>query len=261
MPGDEVLEVEREERIVVLRLNRPDARNAVNAELRDALREQVGRLEADAETLAVILTGAGPAFCAGGDVQDMGRRLGSPAGQVAVEGWRRQRRILEVVAGLYRLPQVTIAALNGPAVGLGMDLALACDLIVAGARSWMAASFVDRGLIPDGGSLYFLPRRVGLARAKELVFSGRRVEAAEAAGIGLVDVLADGDALGAAREQARRFVGKSGPALMLMKAILNQSFESPLETVGSLGHAAQAICYTTEEHRAVVQAFLDRRGG
>lgn len=260
--GDQVLEVEREGPIVVLRLNRPEVRNAVNTELREAMGFEIERLAGDTEAQVMILTGAGPAFCAGGDVRDMGRRLGSPPGKVAAAGWRRQRRILEMVAGLHRLPQVTIAALNGPAVGLGMDLALACDLIVAGAASWMAATFVDRGLIPDGGSLYFLPRRVGLARAKELMFSGRRVEAVEAASMGLVDVVAeDGDPLEAARGQARRFIDKSGPALMLMKSVLNQSFESPLETIGSLGHAAQAICYTTDEHRAAVQAFLGDRSG
>jgi enoyl-CoA hydratase/carnithine racemase len=260
MADDRVLEVEREAPIVVLRLNRPSARNAVNAELREAMNEELRRLADDTETLVVILTGAGPAFCAGGDVRDMGRRLGSSPGKVGVDGWRRQRHTLEMVTALHRLSQVTIAALNGPAVGLGMDLALACDFIVAGPTSWMAASFVDRGLIPDGGSLYFLPRRVGLARAKELMFSGRRVDAAEAAGMGLVDVAVDrGEVLDAAREQARRFVDKSGPALMLMKAVLDQSFESPLETIGSLGHAAQAICYTTDEHRAAVQAFLAGR--
>lgn len=258
--GDPVLEVERDGPIVVLRLNRPAARNAVNADLREALNGELGRLAADTEALVVILTGAGPAFCAGGDVRDMGRRLGAAPGQVAVDGWRRQRRTLEMVTKLHQLSQVTIAALNGAAVGLGMDLALACDLIVAGPGSFLAASFVDRGLIPDGGSLYFLPRRVGLARAKELMFSGRRVEAAEAAAMGLVDVAVDdGDVLDAARQQAGRFIDKSGPALMLMKAVLNQSFESPLETIGSLGHAAQAICYTTDEHRAAVQAFLGDR--
>jgi enoyl-CoA hydratase/carnithine racemase len=255
-----VLEVERDGPIVVLRLNRPAARNAVNAELREALDEELGRLAADTGALVVILTGAGPAFCAGGDVRDMGRRLSSAPGKMAVDGWRRQRRTLEMVTALHRLSQVTIAALNGPAVGLGMDLALACDFIVAGPGSWLAASFVDRGLIPDGGSLYFLPRRVGLARAKELMFSGRRVEASEAAAMGLVDMAVErGEVLDAARQQASRFVDKSGPALMLMKAVLNQSFESPLETVASLGHAAQAICYTTDEHRAAVQAFLGDR--
>lgn len=259
--GGPVLEVEREGPIVVLRLNRPSARNAVNAELREELSGELGRLAGDTDALVVILTGAGPAFCAGGDVRDMGRRLGSPPGKVAVDGWRRQRRTLEMVTRLHGLSQVTIAALNGPAVGLGMDLALACDFIVAGPGSFLSASFVDRGLIPDGGSLYFLPRRVGLARAKDLMFSGRRVEATEAVAMGLVDVAVDrGEVLDAARQQATQFIDKSGPALMLMKAVLNQSFESPLETIGSLGHAAQAICYTTDEHRAAVQAFLgDRR--
>ncbi|MBO0714210.1 MAG: hypothetical protein J2P59_05615, partial [Acidimicrobiales bacterium] len=97
--------------------------------------------------------------------------------------------------------------------------------------------------------------------AKDLMFSGRRVEATEAVAMGLVDVAVDrGEVLDAARQQATQFIDKSGPALMLMKAVLNQSFESPLETIGSLGHAAQAICYTTDEHRAAVQAFLgDRR--
>ncbi len=108
---------------------------------------------------------------------------------MAFEGWRRQHRTGAFVATLHAADQITIAAVNGPAMGLGMDIALACDFIVAAPEARFAASFVKRGLIPDGGSLYFLPRRVGLQMAKELIYSGRTVDSAEALSIGLADRL------------------------------------------------------------------------
>lgn len=263
MAQGESLLVERDGELAVLTLHRPGSRNAIDDELRERLGRQLEELSRDDQVSVVILTGSGPAFCAGGDVRGMRERLEAPAGAVAVAGWRRQQRTFALVSALHRLGQVTIAAVNGPAVGLGLDIALACDFIVASSDAWFAASFIDRGLVPDGGGMYYLPRRVGLPRTKELIFSGRRVEAAEAAAIGLADVLVDdGRLLDAAREYARRFTGRPRGALMLMKSIVNRTFEQSLEVTAALGAEAQAICYTTDEHREAVRAFLgDRRDG
>ncbi|GIG92007.1 enoyl-CoA hydratase/isomerase family protein [Plantactinospora endophytica] len=249
--------------VATVTLNRPAVRNAIDDATRAALIGALARVGEEPEVRVVILTGAGTAFCAGGDIRAMEQRLAAPPGEVAIRGWQRQHGTYALTAGLHRLDQVTIAAVNGPAAGLGMDLALACDFIVADSAASFVASFVLRGLIPDGGSMYHLPRRVGPQRAKELLLSGRRVDAAEALEIGLVDQLsAPGAALGHAVDYAARFTGRSRPALMLAKSIINRSFESSLDQIASLGSQAQAICYTTDAHRDSVRSFLDsRRGG
>jgi len=148
--------------VAVLTLNRPKARNALDDATRETLRAELEALNANPDVRVIILTGAGSAFCAGGDIKGMQQRLEQPPGQVAINGWRRQHRTGAFVTTLANCEQITIAAVNGPAMGLGMDIALACDFIVAAPEAQFAASFVKRGLIPDGGGLYTLPRRIGL---------------------------------------------------------------------------------------------------
>jgi enoyl-CoA hydratase/carnithine racemase len=140
---------------------------------------------------------------------------------------------------------------------LGLDVALACDFIVAAPEAQFAASFVKRGLIPDGGGLYFLPRRIGLQLTKELIYSGRTVGAEEALRIHLADRLAEpGNLLAAAHAFAAQFTENSRPAIALMKSIVSRTFETPFELIAAQGRGAQAICYTTDEHRASVEQFL-----
>jgi enoyl-CoA hydratase/carnithine racemase len=252
----ELLLIDTEGPIATLTLHRPRSRNAINDELRGALRAALDAVGKDPDVRVVVLTGADPAFCAGGDVRSMLERR---AGAVAIAGWKRQQETFALTAALRNVPKITIAAVNGAAVGLGMDLALACDFIIASPSGFFAASFVKRGLIPDGGSLYYLPRRVGLQRTKDLIFSGRRVEAEEALAIGLVDQLSVGEsALEAARHYGARFAHESETALVLMKSIVNRSLEMSPEAVAALGAQAQAICYTTDEHRESIERFLAR---
>ena len=243
--------------LAIVTLNRPDARNAISDELRESLRSLLERLSADPAVRVITLTGAGSAFCAGGDVRAMRERLEAPPGRVAFDGWRRQQRTFGLAATIHHLDQVTIAAVNGPAVGLGFDLALACDFIVAAPEAMFSASFIARGLVSDGGGMYHLPRRVGMQRAKELLFSGRRVDASEAARIGIADALAsERSLLEEVRVFAEPFSEQPRAALSLMKSILNRSFEQTLEGIGALGSEAQAICYSTDDHRDSVEAFL-----
>jgi enoyl-CoA hydratase/carnithine racemase len=243
--------------LAIVTLNRPDARNAISDELREALRSLLETLSADPAVRVIAFTGAGSAFCAGGDVHAMRERLEAPPGRVAFDGWRRQQRTFGLSSTIHHLDQVTIAAVNGPAVGLGFDLALACDFIVASPEAMFSASFIARGLISDGGGLYHLPRRVGMQRAKELLFSGRRVDASEAAKLGIADVLAsERSLLDEVRVFAEPFSNQPRAALTLMKSILNRSFEQTLEGIGALGSEAQAICYSTDDHRESVEAFL-----
>jgi enoyl-CoA hydratase/carnithine racemase len=243
--------------VAVIAFNRPAVRNAVNETLRTELIAALGRVADDDAIRAVVLTGNGPAFCAGGDIAAMQQNLRAPEGELGFNGWRRQRRLHRVVSALHGMSKPTIAAVNGPAIGLGCDLALCCDFIIAAERASFAMSFIHRGLVPDGGGLYFLPRRVGLARAKELIFTGRRIDAAEALAIGMVDRITSADALVAdARAWAAELSHGSPAALALAKEILNRTFELSDEEVFALGRAAQGVCYTTSEHREAVDAFL-----
>lgn len=258
MPGK--LLVERDGPVAVCTLNRPEVRNAIDDELRELLSAELARLHGDKTVSVLVVTGAGTAFCGGGDVSGMRERLAQDHTEIAANGWQRQQRTAAFVAALHNANQITIAAVNGPAVGLGLDVALACDFIIASPTATFASSFVKRGLIPDGGGLYFLPRRIGLQRTKDLVFTGRRVDAEEAAGIGLVDQVSEtGDVLAAALAYARTMTANPSSALMLTKAIVNRTFESTPETIAALGGSAQAISYTTAGHRDAVEAFL-RKG-
>jgi len=248
-----------DEPVAVATLNRPQVLNAVDDRMRAELAQVVERVGSDDSIRALIITGAGKGFCSGGDIRAMRERQAAPAEEKADFGWRRQRRLHHLVMRLHTLEKVTIAAVNGPAAGLGCDLALACDFVIASSEATFVQSFILRGLVPDGGGMYFLPRRIGLARAKELIFTGRRVGAEEALAIGLADRLSAPEALIAdATAWAAELVQYSPTALALAKSMLDHTFESTLEDMLAAGAQAQAICYTTREHRAAVDTFLAR---
>jgi enoyl-CoA hydratase/carnithine racemase len=245
--------------VAVATLNRPAVRNAIDEHTRAELQAILDRVANEVSIKALVVTGNGPAFCAGGDISAMQQRLKSPQGRLGASGWLRQRRLHGMISALHSLEKPTIAAVNGAAAGLGMDLALCCDFIVATEAAFFTMSYVQRGLIPDGGGLYFLPRRVGLPKSKELIFSARRVQADEALRIGLADRVVAADSLvSAAVEWAAELGSRGGTALALSKAILDQTFELTADQAFALGAQAQAICYTSEEHHQAVSAFLNR---
>src|SRR5689334_6730256 len=220
----------------VARLNRPAVRNAIDEPTRAELQSVLDRVANDSSIKALVLTGNGPAFCAGGDISAMRQRLGAPKGKLGASGWLRQRRLHGMIGALHSLEKPTVAAVNGAAAGLGMDLALCCDFIVASDQAFFTMSYVQRGLIPDGGGMYFLPRRVGLPRAKDLIFSARRVLADEALQIGLADRVVPGAQLVATAVQWAAELGSAGgTALALSKAILDQTFELTAEQAFALG--------------------------
>lgn len=243
--------------VATLRLDRPERRNAIDDGMRAEMIAVLEEAAGDPAVRALVVTGTGSAFCAGGDVRGMRNRLAAPQEEVAFNGWRRQQRTHRAVALLHTMPKPTIAAVNGAATGLGCDVALSCDFIMAAESAQFTMSFIARGLIPDGGGMYFLPRRVGLARAKELVFTGRRVGAAEALAIGMIErVVPDADLATAAEGWARELSAGSPAALALAKSVMDRSLEMSFEQVLAEGAKAQALCYTTGEHRASVEAFL-----
>lgn len=246
--------------VAVIALNRPEKRNAITDDMRTQFIDALENLSRDPAVRAVVLTGNGKGFCAGGDVSGMAQRMEAPAGEVAFNGWSRQQRVHQSVNLLYSMPKPTIAAVNGAAAGLGADMALACDFVMASEEASFAWSYIRRGLIPDGGGLYFLPRRVGLPRAKDLIFSGRRVDAREALELGIADrVCSSPTLLDEARAWALELGQGSATALALGKSILNQSYELSAHQVFAQGSQAQAVCYTSREHREAVHAFLNKQ--
>ena len=243
--------------IAVLTLNRPEARNAISDEMRSHMIELLEEAAASSQIRALIITGTGKGFCAGGDIKGMEKRMSAPAGEVAFNGWKRQQRVHHAVSLLLNLPKPTLAAVNGAATGLGCDLALSCDFVVSSRQASYAMSYIARGLIPDGGGLYLLPRRVGLPKAKELIYTGRSVQPEEGLAIGLVDRVVDhDDLLDETRRWALELSAGSATALALSKSILNNSFELTQAQVLAMGSQAQGICYTSAEHQASVAAFL-----
>lgn len=247
--------------IAIVTLNRPEVRNAINDALRAELVAALERVAADEAVRAVVLTGKGKSFCSGGDIAGMKERLKAPPGEVAYNGWKRQGQTHKSVALLHGMPKPVIAAINGAAAGLGCDMALACDFIVASNEAAFTMSFVKRGLVSDGGGMYFLPRRVGLPRAKELIFTGRNVDAKEALAIGLADRVSTADTLVAdAVAWARELSQGPRASIAFSKAILDRTFETTEEQVFALGREAQAVCYTTAEHLESVTAFLNKTG-
>jgi enoyl-CoA hydratase/carnithine racemase len=255
-----LVDIELREGIAVLALNRADKRNAINDDMRADLIRALDWADRSPDVAALVITGRGKGFCAGGDIAAMRERLSAPAGRVGINGWQRQRRTHHLLTMLHDLPKPTIAAVNGAAAGLGADLALCCDFVIGARDATFVMSYVLRGLIPDGGGMYFLPRRVGLARAKELIFSGRMIDAQEALRINMIESVSDPDRLiDDAVAMAQSMTVGSADALALAKSIMNESFESTAEEIFALGSQAQGICYTTDSHREAVSAFLDKR--
>ncbi len=261
-PSTPAVTLERHEHTAILRLNRPEVRNAIDDGMRAEIMALMDDVERDGGIRALVVTGTGSAFCAGGDVRAMKQRLAADPADVAMNGWRRQQRTHHLITALHGLSKPTIAAVNGAATGLGCDLALCCDFVIAADSARMAMTYVQRGLIPDGGGLYFLPRRVGLARAKELIFSGRTVGADEALRLGMADHRSgDEELMATALGLAAGFSAGTVSAVALAKGILDRSFETNFEQVFALGSQAQAICYSSREHREAVATFLAKSKG
>ena len=253
----DLIELRVSDAIATITLNRPEKRNAMSDDMRTAFIEALEKVAGDKRIKALVLTGAGKGFCAGGDISGMQKRMNAPAGEVGFNGWHRQQRVHHTQALLHTMPKPVIAAVNGAASGLGADTALACDFIIASEWASFTWSYIQRGIVPDGGGMYFLPRRVGLSKAKQLIFTGRQVKVDEALALGIVDRKTSAETLLAdAQGWAAELSSGSSTAIALTKTILNQSFELSSHDVFAQGSQAQGICYTSSEHRAAVEAFL-----
>jgi len=241
--------------VAVLTLNRPEARNALDLAMRTDLEAALTRLGADAAIRVLVVRGAGEHFCSGGDLKFMqSGRTTAGEGQARVEAMNRAI----VLLARFRTP--TIAMVDGVAVGAGMNLALACDLIVASDRARFGEVFAKIGLIPDGGGTFFLARRIGLARAKELCFTAEIIDATAAERLGIANRIV----LAAALETetlalARRLADGPPHALAAAKILLDRGLHLDLETSLAWEALAQGLMMETTDHREGLAAFFEKR--
>jgi len=255
---------ERDDAVVTLTLNRPEARNALSTQAQwDEIVACCARVRSDPTVKVVILTGAGTAFSAGGNVKDMRDKKGISAGNPYAIMRGYQNGIQRIPLALYELDVPTIAAVNGPAIGAGCDLACMCDIRIASEKARFAESFVKLGIIPGDGGAWLVQRVIGYARAAELTFTGDTIDAQAALAIGLVTrVVAPEALMDAVRELAARIAVNSGPALRMTKRLLRQAQTGRLDETLELSAAMQALAHHTSEHDASVAAFvaqLERR--
>jgi 2-(1,2-epoxy-1,2-dihydrophenyl)acetyl-CoA isomerase len=251
----ETLILDVDEGVATVTLNRPEVLNALNLQLKADLAAAIEESTNRSDVKCLLLTGAGRAFCAGGDITEMDPDRAPP------ESRRRARKLLlEVFLPLASLEKPVLAAVNGHAYGAGCSLAIACDIVFAGRSAQFSFGFTRMGLIPDGGALFFLPRLVGVGRAKELILTARSFGADEAHALGLVHRVVDDDHLAAAAlEQARLLANGPSVALGLAKRLLDHAFTSTIEQVAELEAFGQALSMSTDDHREAVSAFLERR--
>ena len=255
--GYETLLVDKRGAVATITLNRPEARNALDLVMRRELVAALDEIEADASARALIVTGAGGHFCAGGDVKSM---QASRDAATAADGRARVVALNRLVQRLVEFPRPVIAMVDGFAVGAGCNLALCCDLIVASDRARFGEVFAKIGLVPDGGGSWLLSRVVGLARAKELIFTAEIIDAAEAARIGLVNRVVPAAELSAVTLALAERIAQGPPkALAMAKHMVNRAAASDLAGALDLEAFSQGIASTSPEHREGLAAFFEKR--
>jgi 2-(1,2-epoxy-1,2-dihydrophenyl)acetyl-CoA isomerase len=238
--------------VATVTLDRPTVKNAISLEMRDELSSLVSQIEANRQIKAVILRGAGSDFCSGGDIRSM-------QGNSAELGRNRMDELHGWFQRLINLDRPVIAAVDGVCYGIGFSLALAADMVLASSRARFCMPFMKVGLVPDGGSLYTLPRVVGIARAKELIFSAREIGAQEAHQLGIaLEILEPELLLGRAQRIAASLAQSSLTSFALTKRALNQSLSSDLRTMLALESSAQGIAYTTDFHKEAIRRFREK---
>ncbi len=243
--------------VLTLTLNRPEALNALNQETTRALRNGFEAAARDRGVGAVILTGAGRAFCAGADLKDVSARR--EAGERNL-GDDLRTNYAPMIRAIRRCPKPVIAALNGTAAGAGLSLALACDLRIAAAGTALIVVFVRVGLVPDAGSLFFLTRMLGLSKATELAISGDPLTVEDAVKLGLVAAVVPPEQLMAvAMERARRLADGPRQTYGLIKQGLERALELDLEQTLELESQLQALAAETPDAREAIQAFTEKR--
>jgi 2-(1,2-epoxy-1,2-dihydrophenyl)acetyl-CoA isomerase len=251
----ETLLFDATDRIATVTFNRPEVLNATNDTFYRELSGLIRDLANDESIGCVILTGAGRGFCAGADVKAM-----NPDMKLLARRKRHRWILANVLRPLVMLEKPVIAAVNGPAVGAGFNMALAADILIASEAAYFSQVFVRLGLVPDLGGFHLLTRVVGLNKAKELCFTAKRITAEEARALGIANRVVPADQLlTEARKLAAEIAAGPPTALAMIKTLLNLSSNSTLEQMLEYESYAQTLAYTTPEHREGVAAFREKR--
>ena len=254
-------EYELRGKVALLTLNRPEAMNALG-ELGDgdAVAQVCNQINDDPQVRCVVLTGAGRAFSAGGNVKAMQARSGAFGGTGVELREHYRKGIHRIVRAIYNLEVPSIAAVNGPAIGLGCDVACMTDIRIASDNARFGVTFLKLGLIPGDGGAWLLPRTIGMSRAAELLFTGDVINAQTAADWGLVSkVVPLGALMDEAMALANRIAEQPSHALRIAKALLKNGQSASYETLMEMSAAAQAISHHTEDHAEGVNALLEKR--
>ena len=252
---------EKKGRIATLTLNRPEIRNAISSlEIIEEIETACQIVNNDMAINVMIITAKDPAFSSGGNVKDMAAKKsmfgGTPA-QV-MDGYRKN--IQRIPLAVHEVSVPTIAAVNGPAIGAGCDLALMCDMRIASDRAKFGETFISVGLIPGDGGAYFLPRAVGMARACEMTFTGEVIDAQKASDIGLVnDMVAHDQLMKSAFALAEKIASKPPETLRMAKRLLYAGQSSTLRQLLDQSAACQALCHHTDDHMEALSAMFEKR--
>ena len=244
--------------IATLTLNRPDRLNALGESLREDFHDAIQTATNDDSVRVMVVTGAGRGFCSGGDVKAMNERNQQEAGTLLNDKIAPLRD--QIVLALRDTPKPVIAAVNGPAAGAGMNLALACDIRIASDKAIFGETFAKRGLHVDWGGTYFLPRLIGMARACEMIFTGETIDATTALDYGIVSQVVPADKLmNTVLELAGRIAAGPPIAIRLAKRAMYKGIDSDLRAALEFETYAQNICSQTEDSREGISAFMEKR--
>lgn len=239
--------------IATLTLDRPEKLNAMSDEMWNALHGHLGEIATDESVRAVILTGAGRAFCSGGDIENMAK-------SGIVSGRARSKNRHRVITALYSLEKPVIAAVRGPVYGIGNALALACDLVIASETTKFSMAFKKVGVVPDGGTVFFLSQLLGAAKARELVYTACPIAAQEALDLGIaMRVVADDELDAEARTLALELAQSATYALALAKKMFHSMAVPTLEQLLEIETVTSGIVRLTHDHKEGVTAFREKR--
>jgi enoyl-CoA hydratase/carnithine racemase len=275
----EFIKTETRDNVLIMTMHDPPTRNALGAEMADEVMQALDRFEDDPEQRVLLLTGSEPSFCSGANVRGFNQRIQDqeqtaaeteeaalPWGRMEAQFARRQEKIQfagqasQIPLRIHKLQKPSIAAVNGHAMGVGMGVALACDIRYAAEKAVFSEAFSRMGLIPGDGSSWQLPRLIGLSNTLLLQYTGDRIDGSEAYRMGIASkVLPDGELMEASLELASRLASGPMVSLSLIKYLAHQSLDLNFEESLALAHVAQEQARKTEDHKEAVRAFLEKR--
>lgn len=246
--------------IALITLNRPEVMNAIDEDIIDGIELAVTKVNAEENIKVLVVTGAGKAFCAGGNVKDMQDRTGIFTGSPQELRKNYQKHIQRIPMAFSALQVPAIAAVNGAAYGAGCDISLMCDMRIASENATFAESFIKLGLIPGDGGAWLLPRVIGPARAAEMTYTGKPISADKALSWGMVNQVVESDqVLEEALRLARQIAVNPAHAIRMSKTLLKESEKSELASILQLSASLQALAHHTLDHQEAVNAFLEKR--